>query len=116
MKMALEDITPEEFAFKRLSHNSSDEYFDCIGADRDRYKPAHLSITLIEPPNKDFSYHAELLLAKRAIEKRCEYVTNLDYCQADYDKGRLILAGTGWMRKDGCSMLGCENHTLDIDD
>jgi hypothetical protein len=82
-----------------MSHNGSEEYFNSIGVVRENYFPIHLSVILIEPSSFDFSFHAELLLADRAIAEDCEYVTNLDYCQADYDQGRLIIVGTGWRIK-----------------
>ena len=102
----LEDITPEFYVRNRMSHNSSEEYFNSIGIERDIYSPVHLSITLIEKPfpnfhfnAENFSFHAEVTLAELAIKERCERVTNLDYCQADYENGRLILVGTGWRPK-----------------
>lgn len=95
-----EKLIPEEFVATRMSHNGYKEYFDSIGVNPNDYKPTHLSIPHFEKtPSSEFSYHAELTLAQNAIEKGCKYVTNLDYCQFNPDKGCMILAGTGWLQK-----------------
>ena len=65
--MALEDITPEEFVDTRFSHNSSKEFFDSIEVHRRNYQPVHLSVTSTETLSEDFSYHAELSLAKEQL-------------------------------------------------
>lgn len=100
--MAFDDITPEEFVRTRMSHNGYEEYFKSIEVNPDNYRPTLLSITHIEKlVTDDFSLHAELKLAsERAIPRRCEFVTNLDYCQFNPDEGSMILAGTGWIAKE----------------
>ena len=82
-----------EFREVCFSHNSAEEFLfkrESI----ESYCPIHLSAAYIAAKNDDDEriYQTELKLARKAIEKGCRYVTNLDYCIN-------CIAGTGLLKK-----------------
>jgi hypothetical protein len=104
IEMTLEERFGEEvyrFRKENISHNSAEEFFRNRGMGegylRD-FRDRHLRANVFNLRGKDFVECAELLLAQTAIQEGCEYVTNIDYCQADYERGNLIIAATGWKK------------------
>src|SRR3989344_3710398 len=83
-----------EFRDSNFSHNSAEEFLRFKRESIESYCPIHLSAAYIAAKNDDDEriYQTELKSARKAIEKGCRYVTNLDYCIN-------CIAGTGLLKK-----------------
>lgn len=81
-----------KFREENMSHNSADEFLSNLGKNVENvsgdYIQIFLSVVYTNKSDKDYVYKTELNLAKMAMEKGCEYVTNIDYCQP-------VIAATG---------------------
>jgi hypothetical protein len=74
-------IDPERFREERMSHNGIEEFFRQIGQDPNRFQPIHLSVAYVHATDDDTRIReTELNLARTAMARGCEYVTNIDYC------------------------------------
>lgn len=70
-----------EFRDKNFSHNSAEEFLRFNGENPSNFESVHLSAAYVKAENDDDKiYKTELKLAQKAMEKRCRYVTNMDYC------------------------------------
>ena len=68
------------FVDENFSINGPEEFLPRIGSNPDDYLPIHLTAAYV--PNttgNDRIDKTNLELARRAVEKRCVYVTNIDY-------------------------------------
>jgi len=78
-----------EYRDTHFSHNSAEEFLRSKGDSPRNYEQVHLSVAYVKMNNDEERLElTELRLAMKAIEKECEYVTNIDYCTN-------CIAGTG---------------------
>jgi len=83
----------EKFRENCFTHNDIGWLLDRREEDPSKFIDIHLSVAYINAKTDDEKiYRTELRLAKRAMEKGCEYVTNIDYCGP-------CIAATGAKRK-----------------
>jgi len=87
------EVKLAEFRDINFSHNSAEEFLKFKGDSPNNYQPIYLSAAYAAMKNEDEKIsQTELKLARKAVEKGCRYVTNLDYCLN-------CIAGTGLVKK-----------------